>query len=295
MQNLIQTIGRFAPSPTGALHFGSLVTAVGSYLQSKSQHGLWLVRMEDLDIPRMQYGADAKILHTLTRFGLHWDGEIMYQQQRQAVYKDIVQQLLAQQNAYPCGCTRNSIRQYQQKKGITSPVYPNICRQGLAQGKVARAIRVKMPAKNLVFHDSIQGNFCEHLHNDVGDFVIRRADDIIAYQLAVVVDDADQKITQVVRGADLLGSTSRQIALQQLLTYPTPSYQHLPLVYNQTGQKLSKQNLAPDIGQQPVIPTLYRVLEFLQQKPPKALLGCDLDSFWQWAIKHWCIDKIQKD
>lgn len=290
MQNLIQPVGRFAPSPTGLLHFGSLVTAVGSYLQAKSQAGLWLVRMEDLDTPRMQAGASDAILHLLDCYGLHWDGQVMYQHQRQAIYHDIVQQLLAQKNAYPCACTRKSIRQYFLDTGQTEThLYPNICRQGLPKGKTARATRLKTASHHRQFNDVIQGQ----IQQNVDDFIICRADGIIAYQLAVVVDDAAQNVTEVVRGLDLLDSTARQIELQQILKHSTPSYAHLPLVLNTNGQKLSKQNLAPALDEQQKLQHLFNALLFLNQSPPFELLEGDLDSFWHWAIQHWQIQQVK--
>ena len=290
MQNLIQPIGRFAPSPTGALHFGSLVTAVGSYLHSKSQGGLWLVRMEDLDTPRMQAGASDDILRLLDCYGLHWDGHVVYQQYRRAIYQDIVDQLLTQKNAYPCGCTRQSIRQYWRDKGQkNTTTYPNICRNGLPAGKSPRAVRIKTASHDMTFTDVVQGKTSQ----PVADFIICRADGIIAYQLAVVVDDAWQNITQVIRGTDLLDSTPRQIALQQQLNYPTPVYAHLPLVLNATGQKLSKQNLAPALDTQAILKTLYMSLQFLNQSPPIELLDGDINSFWTWAIAHWDIHHVK--
>ncbi|MDH3513872.1 MAG: tRNA glutamyl-Q(34) synthetase GluQRS, partial [Gammaproteobacteria bacterium] len=237
--------GRFAPSPTGPLHFGSLVAAVGSFLQAKSRGGEWLVRMEDLDPPREAPGAAADILRTLEAFGLHWDGEVLYQSRRHDVYQASLEKLKARNEIYPCACSRREIAD-SSVGGVDGPVYPGTCRNGIAPGRAPRAWRVKVDGQQVEFLDAVQGKLARDLAVDFGDFVVRRADGFFAYQLAVVVDDAAQGITEIVRGADLIESTPRQIHLQRLLNLPMPDYLHLPVVLNEKGEKLSKQtNAAP--------------------------------------------------
>src|SRR5512135_3790364 len=215
--------GRFAPSPTGPLHFGSLVAAVGSYLDARHQNGTWLVRMEDLDTPRCIPGAAEDILRTLDVFGLHSDEPILYQSQRTAAYEEALNKLKADGSVYPCCCTRKEIAD-SAMNGIEGPVYPGTCRNGIPAGRAGRAWRVHTSNQPIGFDDALQGRITQHLESDIGDFVVKRADGLFAYQLAVVVDDAFQNITHVVRGADLIASTPRQIHLQRLLDLPTPSY-----------------------------------------------------------------------
>ncbi len=232
--------GRFAPSPTGPLHFGSLVAAVGSFLHARAQGGEWRVRIEDLDPPREVSGAADDILRTLDSFGLHWDGEVMYQSRRCETYEAALAQLKDAGVLYPCACTRREIAD-SSVSGLEGPVYPGTCRAGLAPGRVARAWRVRTDNRAIEFEDGLQGVIRSALEDDIGDFVVQRADGFFAYQLAVVVDDAAQGISEIVRGADLLDSTPRQIHLQRLLGLPTPGYLHLPIVLNANGEKLSKQ------------------------------------------------------
>ena len=278
--------GRFAPSPTGPLHFGSLVAAVGSFLESRSRGGEWLVRMEDLDLPRTVPGAADDILRTLDTFGLYWDGEVMVQSARNEAYRAALSELEKLGAVYPCACTRREIAD-SALSGIDGPVYPGICRAGLPAGRVPRAMRVRTDSIPVVFDDALQGRISQVLETEVGDFVVRRADGLFAYQLAVVVDDAEQDITHIVRGADLLDSTPRQIYLQKLLGLPAPAYLHLPVAVNERGEKLSKQTLAPAVNVANSVAQLYEVLVFLNQAPPEELKDADLDSFWKWAIAHW--------
>ncbi len=278
--------GRFAPSPTGPLHFGSLVAAVGSYLEAKSRGGEWLLRMEDLDTPRAQPGAADAILRTLEACGLHWDGGIMYQSRRSAAYRGALAQLETQGLVYACGCSRREIAD----SGLGPDgalIYPGTCRKGLAPGKSARAKRVRADEGVVEFEDAVQGTIRQDLAAAVGDFVLLRADGLYAYQLAVVVDDAEQGITDVVRGADLLASTPRQIHLQRLLGLPTPRYLHLPAAVNAAGEKLSKQTLAPPVDAHDPVPVLVQVMEFLGQAPPAQLRRATLTEFWAWALAHW--------
>jgi len=239
-------VGRFAPSPTGALHFGSLVAALASWLDARAAGGRWLVRIEDLDAPRTQPGAADDILRTLERLGLAWDGPVLYQSSRVALYAQALQKLETQ--VYWCGCSRREIADSALGLGADgAQVYPGTCRSGLAPGKAARALRIKCSGR-VTFTDRVQGTQAQLLEKDVGDFVLRRADGPFAYQLAVVVDDAAQGVTDVVRGADLLGSTGRQIYLQRALGLPTPRYLHIPAAVNAEGEKLSKQTGAAPIG-----------------------------------------------
>lgn len=283
--------GRFAPSPTGPLHFGSLVAAVGSYLDAKHHHGTWLVRIEDLDTPRCLPGMADDILDTLGHFGLHSDEPVIYQSQRTAAYKATFETLKNRGIAYPCCCTRKEISD-SALHGIEGLIYPGTCRNGLPPGRQARAWRVKINKNHLIFNDIINGEIHQSLADEIGDFVIKRADGLFAYQLAVVVDDAFQNITHIVRGADLLASTARQIYLQQLLGFNTPTYLHLPVALNEAGEKLSKQTLAEPVNKLRPVETLLNVLKFLKQNPPPGLADCDVKTILDWAIEHWDINPL---
>jgi glutamyl-Q tRNA(Asp) synthetase len=238
----IDDIGRFAPSPTGPLHAGSLVAAVASWLSVRAAGGRWLVRMEDIDTPRVVPGAADEILRALERYSLAWDGEVVFQSQRGALYAEALGQLRSRQLVYDCGCSRAELQRAPSAPLGAESVYPGICRNGLAPGKLARAIRFRVELGAVSFDDLFCGRSTEDVARETGDFVIRRADGLFAYQLAVVVDDAEQGVTQVVRGADLLSSTPRQILLQRALGYPTPRYGHVPLVVNPDGSKLGKRD-----------------------------------------------------
>ena len=270
-------VGRFAPSPTGALHFGSLLAALASWLDARRAGGRWLVRMEDLDQPRVMPGAADAILRQLETFGLEWDGAVVYQSARLDLYRNAIESLKA--HCYACACTRKELED--SALAIDgSRIYPGTCRAGLAQGKAARAVRVHTNAEPIRFTDRVQGEVAQSLERDIGDFVVRRADGLFAYQLAVVVDDAAQGVTDVVRGADLLDSTTRQIHLQRLLGYATPRYLHLPVATNVEGEKLSKQTQAADAR----TADIPGALRFLGMSPPSRLApGECLD----WASKHW--------
>ncbi|MRW91284.1 tRNA glutamyl-Q(34) synthetase GluQRS [Duganella sp. FT80W] len=285
-------IGRFAPSPTGPLHTGSLVAAMASYLDAKAHHGQWLVRIEDVDVGRNVAGADQHILASLQRCGMHWDGEVTWQTQRYALYEAAVRQL--GDLIYPCGCSRKEIADSQLSlsgRQAQALIYPGTCRHGLAPGKVGRALRLKVPQEPhciLSFDDRWSGHYSQDLTDEVGDYVVRRADGYWAYQLAVVVDDGAQGITDIVRGADLLDSTPRQLYLQQVLGLPQPSYLHVPVVVNELGDKLSKQTGARafDDGGDP-----HHLLHEAML-PAARFLGLDLhadniDAFWRAAIPAW--------
>lgn len=290
--------GRFAPSPTGPLHFGSLVAAVASYLDAKSRGGEWLVRIEDLDPPRVARGAADDILRTLDACGMQWDGAIVYQSTRFDAYHSALHRLRQRGVIYPCACSRREIAD-SALAGIEGPVYPGTCRNGIAVGKTANALRVDTRGVSIVFDDAVQGPVRQNLETEVGDFVLYRADQVFAYQLAVVIDDAGRGITDIVRGADLLHSTPRQIYLQQLLCFPTPRYAHIAVAVNAQGEKLSKQTHAPAIDAAAPLPALIAALRFLGQQPPHELSGrsgarsdSTLSSLWQWAIANWRIERV---
>lgn len=278
--------GRFAPSPTGPLHFGSLVAAIGSYLDAKHHHGKWLVRIEDLDTPRNVRGASDEILGTLEAYGLHWDEDVIYQSRRTTAYAEALHRLKDTGLAYPCACSRKEIADSALQHG-DELVYPGTCRNGIAQGKDARAWRVRVNDTRIAFKDRMQGNIAQDLATEAGDFVVLRADGLFAYQLAVVVDDAAQAITDVVRGADLLYSTPRQIYLQQLLGLVTPVYMHLPVAVNAQGQKLSKQTLARPVDKNNAVATIFDVLVFLRQQPPTEMRLGNVGQILDWAIANW--------
>ncbi len=284
--------GRFAPSPTGPLHFGSLVAAVGSYLDAKHHHGAWLVRMEDLDTPRCVPGSADEILHTLAAFGLHSDEPVLYQSRRTAAYDEALHQLQTNEKVYPCCCTRKEIAD-SALNGIEGPVYPGTCRAGVPANRERRAWRVRANSISVKFEDALQGQIAQNLEAEIGDFVVKRADGLFAYQLAVVVDDAFQNITHIVRGADLLASTPRQIYLQRLLGLPAPHYMHLPIAVNTTGEKLSKQTLAAPVDSSQPVAELLRILAFLKQKPPVDLEKCDVKTVLDWAIQNWDPEKVR--
>jgi glutamyl-Q tRNA(Asp) synthetase len=281
--------GRFAPSPTGPLHFGSLIAALGSFLDARSRAGEWLVRMEDLDPPREVKGAADNILRTLEAFGLYWDNEVMFQSQRHDAYQQALEQLEQTGLIYPCGCSRREIQKNTRGSGT---VYPGTCRNGLPQGREARSLRLRAPDLELGFADRLQGDIRERLPEKSGDFVIRRADGLFAYQLAVVVDDAEQGITDIVRGADLLDSTCRQIFLQQSLGYARTRYLHLPVALNENGEKLSKQTRAPAVTPRQAVSSLTAAMRFLGQRVPEGLEDAQLGDFWDWALPNWELDRI---
>jgi glutamyl-Q tRNA(Asp) synthetase len=261
---MAEYIGRFAPSPTGPLHFGSLVAALASYLAARSAGGKWLLRMEDLDKPREQPGTADDILRALDKLGLEWDGPVIYQSTRLERYRAVLDDLARRGFAYPCACTRRELED--SALAIDgSRIYPGTCRRGLAPGKTARAVRVRTHGAPIGFADTVQGWLEQRVETEVGDFVLLRADGITAYQLAVVVDDLDQGITDVVRGADLLDSTARQIHLQRLLGARTPRYAHVPVAVNAAGEKLSKQTGARPLDLSDPQAELARVRRFLNQ------------------------------
>ncbi|HSR02040.1 MAG TPA: tRNA glutamyl-Q(34) synthetase GluQRS [Methylophilaceae bacterium] len=287
-------IGRFAPSPTGPLHFGSLVTAVASYLDARSKQGKWLLRMEDLDKQREVKGAASNIFSTLKTYGFYWDDAVIYQSQRKDIYERALAKLKVMQHIYPCTCTRKEIADSSEQTGIEGVIYPKTCLHQTIKANHPVAWRIKTPDKSILFKDVIQGHIEQNLSKQIGDFVLKRADGQFAYQLAVVVDDAEQGITNVVRGADLLNSTTRQIYIQKLLGYTQPTYMHIPIVKNKLGQKLSKQTLAAPIDIGESSRTLWQALAFLNQNPPQSLKHKTIDQLWKWAIPNWQANIIHR-
>ncbi len=283
-------IGRFAPSPTGLLHIGSLVGALASYLDAKANNGLWRVRIEDLDPPREITGAADAILLSLQKHGLDWDGPILWQNQRLSAYTSALSQLTSNDRAFYCDCSRLQI---QEKNGVHS----GYC-QASRENKHAIsdthgfAVRALIGNQSVQFNDRIQGEYKQNLTTEVGDFVLQRKDGLFAYQLAVVVDDAFQGITHVVRGSDLLDSTPRQIFLQRLLGLPTPSYCHFPVIANQQHQKLSKQTFAKAISNDTPAQNILQALAYLRQPLPPASVSRDVDELLLWASKHWSLASI---
>lgn len=288
MNNIEHYVGRFAPSPSGPLHAGSLAAAMASYLDARVHGGRWLLRIEDIDETRTVDGAVHEIETALHTLGMRWDGPVLVQSERKQRYLDACTRLAG--HVYPCGCTRKEIADSSLGTGADgAAIYPGTCRHGLAPGKQARTVRLRVPDtgeenEEISFMDRWLGRQRQHLATQAGDFVLKRADGFWAYQLAVVVDDAEQGVTHVVRGADLLGSTARQIYLQRLLGYPTPAYLHVPLVLHNDGEKLSKQNGAQALD-------LARPLEELQRAA--TFLGLDMTTatevaaFWEQALPAW--------
>jgi glutamyl-Q tRNA(Asp) synthetase len=274
--------GRFAPSPTGDLHFGSLVAAVGSFLQARSRAGKWLIRMEDLDPPREVAGSAERIIADLAAFGMVSDEPVIYQSNRLPVYERLLRNLLESKLAFQCGCSRRDLPD--------SGIYPGTCRQGIPKGRIARSVRLISDSAHIEIHDAIQGIYSQDLEHEVGDFIIRRGDGLIAYQLATPVDDAWQRITEVVRGADLLASTPRQIHVQRMLGLPTPAYAHLPVVMNKDGNKLSKRTMADPVAGTDRVTSLRACLDFLGHAPPPDVT--DLDQMWRWAIDNWRLSRV---
>jgi glutamyl-Q tRNA(Asp) synthetase len=276
------------------LHLGSLLAAAGSYLSARSQQGEWLVRMEDLDRDREVTGAAGRILATLEQFGFAWDGPVEYQSRRTAHYEAAIARLTEQGLAFECSCSRSQLARLRQA-GDGEPVYPGTCRRGARPTGLPTALRFNSgePGRVTRFLDRLQGPFGQDVAREVGDFVIRRRDGIAAYQLAVVVDDAAQGITEVVRGSDLLDNTPRQILLQQALGLPTPDYCHLPLLVEPDGSKLAKREraVALDAGQAPAL--LWQALRLLRQSPPEGLQRARLAELWDWALAHWTLEPLR--
>ena len=279
--------GRFAPSPTGPLHFGSLVAAMASYADARAAGGQWIVRIEDVDVPRARQGAGEAMLRALEQLGFEWDGPVWWQSGRREAYEEALRGLRAAGLVYPCVCTRRELATNPLGR-IGERVYPGTCRNGLAGDRAARghpALRVRVPSSSVAFADRLYGRQQQHLADDVGDFIVRRSDGLYAYQLAVVVDDAAQQITDVVRGADLIASTPRQIFLQRALGLPALRYLHVPVAVDARGGKLSKQAGARALPQAP-LPALCAAWRFLEQDEPRDAQSSPRE-FWSWAIANW--------
>ena len=293
-------IGRFAPSPSGPLHFGSLVAALASYLDAKAHGGMWRVRIEDVDETRCNSAYAEDILRTLTVFGLNWDGEVVTQSLRKPAYEQAMARLSSasrQPLTYLCRCSRKEIADSTMGAGVglEGPIYPGTCRArvnaaAVSDEEIGLATRVLTRSEPICFTDRVQGEIFQVLDTAIGDFVVKRRDGLFAYQLAVVVDDAAEAITDVVRGADLLDSTARQIYLQQLLNLATPRYLHIPVATNAAGQKLSKQTLAPGISSADCARAIEAALQFLGQPkpPPAASTSVLLDA----AVRNWNVSAI---
>lgn len=258
---------------------------------TRTQGGEWLVRIEDIDTPRVVPGAAGLILRTLESFGLYWDGPVVYQSRRLVRYQQALQALLDAGCAYPCSCSRQDVSRTA-APGAGGVIYPGTCRQGPQRPERPTAIRLRTEQPTIAFQDRIQGAYGQSLETAVGDFIIRRADGLFAYQLAVVVDDAAQGVTQVVRGCDLLDSTPRRLYLQRLLGLPTPGYSHLPVAVDRYGFKLSKQTYADPLNWRRPGPTLVAALRFLGQEPPLELAGAPAAVIWSWACAHWRPERI---
>jgi glutamyl-Q tRNA(Asp) synthetase len=294
-------IGRFAPSPTGPLHFGSLIAALASFLDARAHGGQWFVRIEDIDPAREIPNAAETILHCLRAHALEWDGDVLYQSRRTAIYWDACTQLIAQQKAFYCTCSRLDLTD-------SGGIYTGRCRppienpqqyfsrpqQSSQELQQPFSIRLRTEAVDIHIDDRIQPSFVENIARDVGDFVIYRKENLPAYQLAVIVDDAAQGVTHVVRGSDLLASTARQIFLQRCLQLPTPHYAHIPVIANSQHQKLSKQTFARELDNSEATENLLAALEFLQQPLPPAAQATSAASILQWAIRHWNIALVRR-
>ena len=292
----IPVIGRFAPSPTGPLHFGTLVSALASYLQVRQGSGKWLLRIEDLDPPRVVAGSADAILFLLEGLGFEWDNEIVYQSRRFDRYRDILEGLRHQQMVFECGCSRREILASAPHAGEEGPVYPGTCRYGTGSGRSQRSLRLKVVSEDIFFVDGIQGEQRQNLERDVGDFVLYRGDGVFAYQLAVVIDDMDAGVTHVVRGADLLFSTPRQIWLYRCLGVNPPAYYHHPLVLGSDTQKLSKRDgsytliCAANGGRM-----LWLALDFLGQAPPSDLVSASPQEVLGWGIENFSVAGIGRE
>ena len=276
-------VGRFAPSPTGPLHFGSLLAAVASYLDARSANGRWLVRIEDIDPPREVEGADQLILEALERYGFTWDGPVSYQSEHNARHHGIAAELEQSGNAYLCGCSRKDLADA--PRGPLGIIYPGYCRSGCSASETA--LRVRTDDQPVGFEDRLQGPQSLALASESGDFIVRRRDKLIAYHLAVVVDDADQGVTDIVRGIDLLPSTPLHIYLQRLLGLPTPRYAHIPVAEHPDGSKLSKLTGASPLPADGMARVLHAALAALRQAPPERLARSTLADVWDWARSHW--------
>ena len=286
-------IGRFAPSPTGPLHIGSLFAALGSFLQAKNNAGQWLVRMEDIDPPREVKGASTDILKTLERYHLYWDGEVNYQHNNQEQYNEYLDQLRKEEILYPCTCSRKTILENAQF-GPLGMIYTGKCRNTPLHTNQQHSLRMMMPDIDIEFADQIQARIQLNFNKNIGDVVLKRADGFYAYHLAVVIDDYHQAVTEIVRGSDLLFSTPVHLQLQQYLGFNSPSYAHLPVIVNSKGEKLSKQTGANKVDMENIDATLIQLLNYLGQNPPSELTEGSTDNILNWAIENWQPENIPR-
>lgn len=279
-------VGRFAPTPSGPLHFGSIIAALGSFLDARSHKGQWLVRIDDLDTPRVRAGADDDILRTLERLGLHWDGSVVYQSRRTEAYQAALDELEKQDLLYPCTCPRTKIK---------GKPYPGTCRNHAKSTTERHALRIHADGGVIQLWDELQGEFTQSLQEQTGDFIVRRSDNIFAYQLAVVVDDQWQGITHIVRGQDLLDTTPCQIYLQRKLAFHQPFYRHLPVAVSEPGKKISKQHGAEGVllKEDPVI-VLHKTLDFLGQQPDQTMLDGEVNELIDWAVGNWQLARVPR-
>jgi len=281
-------VGRFAPSPTGPLHFGSLLAAIASYLEARRHAGRWLVRIEDIDPPREQPGAARMIIDALDAYGFTADGPVIFQNSSEAAHRLALEQLVTAGHTYRCGCSRKDLAD--EPVGPLGSIYPGTCRNGSDAGEFA--VRLRTDDVPVTFDDRLQGPQSHRLESESGDFIICRRDGLIAYHLAVVVDDFEQQVTEIVRGIDLMPSTARQIRLQQLLDYPTPSYAHIPVAVHPDGDKLSKATGAAAVPLDRPGPVLHAGLRVLRQDPPANLASAGVAGIWTWAMEHWDISRL---
>lgn len=283
-------IGRFAPSPTGPLHVGSLFTALASYLDARANNGKWLLRIDDLDTPRNQPGAADAIFKCLESFGLHWDGGVYYQSRHINDYEQYLTELASRDLTYRCACSRKTLTE---QAGDNKPgIYPGTCRNKHIPETASHAIRILADDNTLTFNDGLQGQITRQLNLEDGDFILKRRDNIIAYQFAVVVDDYLQGINHVVRGCDLLQETPKQIYLQQLLGFPSPAYTHVPLIVDAQGYKLSKQTLATAVDINKPEQILFELLILLKQNPLNELKKANVNELLEYAIVNWRSDAL---
>ncbi len=275
-------VGRFAPSPTGPLHFGSLLAACASYLEARRHDGRWILRIEDIDPPREQAGASELIVRALDAYGFEWDGDVLFQSHSSDAHIDAIRSLTA--DCFECDCSRRMLAS--EPVGELGTIYPGTCRQ-LGKPRGDTATRVAVAESISQFDDQLQGLQRMDLAAESGDFVVRRRDGLIAYHLAVVVDDYLSGVTHIVRGIDLMPSTHRQVFLQSRLDYPQPVYAHIPVAVHPDGDKLSKLTGAPPLDEADASAQLFRALQVLRQEPPEGLGDEPVSAVWDWALRHW--------
>lgn len=285
--------GRFAPTPSGPLHFGSIVAAVGSYLEARTRGGEWHLRIDDLDPPRVVPGAADAILHCLEQLGFEWDGPVLYQSRRTPAYHAALHRLRQRGLVYACACSRKEIAA-QASMGVEGPVYPGTCRDGMPAGREARALRLRTAGARVQFDDGVLGAQARDLEHEAGDFVLYRADGVFSFHLASAVDDGELGMTDIVRGADLLESSARQIHVLRLLGLPVPRYAHLPIAVDASGDKLSKQTRAQAVDAREPGCVLVPVLRFLGQRPPEELSRARAREVWIWASANWRLERVPR-